>query len=88
LNIALALAVITYYDGYSSLLRLFEMVGLSIKENTIAVFRKKYQSRIYMVQRNFNEKQKKIRQASRKRMLEMQESNIVKKGIFYDAVRF
>ena len=39
LNIASALAVITYNDGYSSLLGLFEMLGLGIGENTIAVFK-------------------------------------------------
>ena len=88
LNIASALAVITYNDGYSSLLELFQMVGLSTGEHTIAVFKKKDMSRIYIAQRNLNEKEKKIRQANRKRRLEMQDSSDVKEGLIYEAGRF
>ena len=42
-------------------------------------------SRIYIAQRNLNEKEKKIRQANRKRRLEMQDSSDVKEGLIYEA---
>ncbi len=88
LNIASAIAIATYYNGYSSLQGLFKMIGLSVGRNTVTVLKKQDHSRLYLAKRSVDAKQKKIRQANRKRRLEMHDDNHEEEGNVYEAGRF
>ena len=83
LNIAASLAIVTYNDGHESLQRLLPKIGLGYGKHAAKVLKERDQTRLYLAKRDISEKQKKIRQANRKRKLQQQDENADKEGVLY-----
>ena len=69
LNISKSFAVIVYNEGYQKLEDLFPKLGLYVHKLTAKTLEIRDHNHIYLANRNAQEKQKKIRKASRKRRL-------------------
>ena len=84
LKVCTSLAVILYNDGYMKLDRLLEKLGIKCGVNTLKEFKRRDRIRIYKSEYKSSEKQKKIRQAKRKRRLEEEDKNEESEGILYE----
>ena len=88
LNISKSFAVIFYNEGYQKLDDLFPKLGLHVYELTAKTLEIRDHSRIYLANRNAQEKQKKIRKASRKRRLGWEDNANELEGTVYQTGSF
>ena len=88
LNICKSFSVIVYNEGYQKLQDLFPKLGLNVAELTVKTFEQRDHNRIYLANRNVQEKQKKIREANRKRRLGLEDNVNESEGTVYQAASF
>ena len=84
LKVCTSLAVVLYNDGYMKLDSLFDKLGITCGLNTLKEFQRRDRIRIYKCEYKSSAKQRKIRQAKRKKRLEEEDRNKESEGILYE----